>query len=173
MIIKIHALRNKKTGRAASRPDAEAVAINWRAIQLEQQGLATGIASLLLPLSQRDLLRIRKLQATYNLVQVTPRRSRLAVKRRERIADPDFRSELLSVYLASLTNNQKAAVRLGKHQTLKQILNWIEDTQKDKRSPLFQFLRIWAPELVYGHSGNPHSESRKWWATQLALHKIK
>ena len=171
MIIKIHALRNKKTGRAASRPDAAAAAINWRAIELEQQGLATGIASLLLPLSQRDLLRIRKLQATYNLVQVTPRQSRLAVNARQRIADPGFRAELLSLYLAFLDNKQQATPRLGRQQTLKQFLNWIEDTQGDKRSPLFQFLRIRAPELVYDHSGNPRSRSRKWWATQLARHK--
>lgn len=173
MDIKVFRLLNKKTGKVSSRPDAVAVATAMRATELEKLGLATGIVSLLLPLPKDLQERMQKLQRTCDLVAVAPRRSRRVLDARRRIADPAFRADMLALYLDFLNRKQRIFNGFKPPKSKKAILNWITASQSDEKSPLFQFLRLRAPEIVFDGHGERRIRSRQWWAEQLARHQIK
>jgi hypothetical protein len=167
--VNIRALKNRKTGKSASRKDGKFLANRMWALELQSSGLATGIGSLMPPLTTDDLEKITKIKKHYELKTVAPRRSRLAADARSQVAQKHVRARIAVLYHqhASMKAVSKKPARIA--TSVKAILKWVVESLQDHKSPLFAFLEEHAPDALTDHMGHYRDpvRRRRWWADQF------
>ncbi len=169
---KIRRLKNRKTGKSASRSDAKNIANAMHDNDLRRTGRATGITTLRLPITPRLQNAIKKTANIYQLDWVIPRKSRLADGARNSLSEVSIRAGILYHYFEYERNLASRSKHYRAHKTLKRLLDWIVDSQRDPKSPLSEYLRLYAPKIYYDHRGRPRTRGRRWWADQLSKHRL-
>jgi hypothetical protein len=171
--VKIRALKNRKTGKSASRKDSQFLANRIWALELKRKGLATGIPSFLPPLNTADQKKITKIKQHYELKTVAPRRSRLTADARSQVAQAHVRARIAVLYhrhaSAKAADRKTARIAIS----TKAILQWLVDSLHDHKSPLFVFLKKHAPAAITDDTGRYRDPVRRqrWWADQFASHR--
>jgi hypothetical protein len=172
--MKIHVLQNRKTGKSASREDAQELANQMRAIELQKTGMAAGIAALLVPEAMKNAKTIKKASRTHRLIRVIPRRSRVTIKARNSLACPEVRTGILHLYLKYVEATATANPSFRSPRTLKLMWTWLESSLTNRGSPLFVYLSKKAPEIILDSNRCPRAKARgkRWWAAEFAKYAI-
>jgi hypothetical protein len=170
--IRIRVLKNKKTGKSASRSDAQYLANVMHLLSLKRSGRATGIATLQPTMTQQLQRKINHVSKLYRLDWIVPRKSRLAAGARRCLSSRSIRAMMLKLYFEYEDTLKSKNKSYRAPKTLKRFLDWVVDSQKDHKSPLSMYLRLNAPHIYYKHSGHPRTRGRRWWAEQLSKHRI-
>lgn len=155
-------LKNKQSGKIASRKDRSAMALRLAARHLTEAGKGGGIVSLLLSKTEQEFAKLAAVACKNELSQVTPRRGkphRLTERQAVRMA---INNDALIVQLAEAYFADIGA-QSGPHATsAKAFISWIKKQLADPESRGYKVVLKLAPVLLEVERGD------RWWADAIA-----
>lgn len=128
--IRIRVLKNKKTGKSASRSDAQYLANVMHLLSLKRSGRATGIATLQPTMTQQLQRKINHVSKLYRLDWIVPRKSRLAAGARRCLSSRSIRAMMLKLYLEYEDTLKSKNKSYRAPKTLKRFLDWVVDSRR-------------------------------------------
>jgi len=155
-------LRNKSTGKIASRKDQGQKALVIEAQRLTKQGLSAGITSLLLPQTPKEIAEIGAIAAIYDIDKVKTRRGEQSVKSDKATLIKALKNDDLIGNLAVLYGEFIGDSKAPHLTSAKAFSVWLKGQLAHKNSAAYTVVLEKAPLFLNVE------RSDRWWADALA-----